>query len=62
MKIEDGVMVIKESAVVDMCNRCDKNPKKKYHSCPYAEEIGGNEDPEYCACCDDCRHECRMDI
>lgn len=62
MKIEDGVMVIKESDGVDMRNRCESNPKNEPHSCPYAEEIGGNDDPEYCTCCDDCRHECCMDI
>ena len=46
---------------VDMC-RCGKNPAKELHSCPFAEEINGNDDPEFCTCCDDCRHECCMDI
>ena len=44
-----------------MC-RCGKNPAAEPHSCPYAKEIAGDNDPEYCTCCDDCRHECCMDI
>ncbi len=41
--------------------RCGKegNP---LHSCPYASEIGGNDNEEYCNCCDECRHQCAMDI
>ena len=46
---------------VDMC-RCGNNPATELHSCPFAEEINGNDDPEFCTCCDDCRHECCMDI
>ena len=46
---------------VDMC-RCGKNPAQNPHSCPYVEEIGDNHGGEYCICCDDCRHECAMDI
>jgi hypothetical protein len=31
------------------------------HTCPFAEEI--NDDGEtLCRCCDDCTHECAMDI
>lgn len=44
-----------------MC-RCGVNPATEPHSCPYADEIGDNDDPEYCTCCDDCMHECAMDI
>ncbi len=44
-----------------MCH-CGNNPAKEPHSCPYAEELAGNDDPEYCICCDDCMHECCMDI
>ena len=42
--------------------KCKVNAAKAPHSCPYAEEIKGNDDPEYCTCCDDCRYECCMDI
>ena len=45
----------------DLC-KCGKNPATESHSCPYAEDIGDNDDPDYCTCCDDCRHECCMDI
>ena len=45
----------------DNCNKCDK-PSPGWHSCPYASEINDDEDPEYCNCCDDCTHECCMDI
>lgn len=46
---------------VVMC-RCEKNPAAAPHACPYAQEIGDSMDDEYCTCCDDCRHECAMDI
>ena len=42
--------------------RCGNTPANPPHPCPYAEEIGGNHEEEYCDCCDDCRHECAMDI
>lgn len=45
-----------------MCCSCGVNPATEPHSCPYADEIGDNDDPEYCTCCDDCMHECAMDI
>lgn len=38
------------------------NPAKSPHSCPYASEINDNDAPDYCTCCDDCRHECAMDV
>ena len=42
------------------CVRCG-GVGNKTHTCPYAEEI----DDDYestCTCCDDCVHECMMDI
>lgn len=46
---------------VEMCS-CGVNPATPSpHGCPYQEEI--NEDSTYqCDCCDDCRHQCCMDI
>ncbi len=38
------------------------NPSPGLHSCPYASEINGNDVEDYCNCCDDCQHECAMDI
>ena len=43
-----------------MC-QCGNNPATEPHSCPYAE-ANDNSDPEFCTCCDDCRHDCCMDI
>lgn len=48
-------------------NKCDaiggcNNPASEPHSCPFASEINDNDEPEYCTCCDDCQHECAMDI
>lgn len=46
---------------VPKCSRCNKNEAQEEHACPYAEEI--NDDAEsLCECCDECRHECCMDI
>ena len=43
-----------------ICPRC-KRVGQEEHPCPYAEEING--DYEFrCTCCDECRHECLMDI
>jgi hypothetical protein len=37
------------------------NPATEDHTCPFSEEI--HNDYEYmCNCCDDCYHECAMDI
>lgn len=32
------------------------------HSCPFAEEINGNDDPDFCTCCEACEFQCMMDI
>ncbi len=47
--------------VVVMC-KCGINPATPPHSCPYAEEIGDDLDPEYCICCHECETECRDNI
>jgi hypothetical protein len=39
--------------------KCGAETAKK-HPCPYAEEINGDDTP--CTCCDECAHECAMDI
>lgn len=44
---------------VELCG-CG-NPAEPLHSCPFKEEI--NDDSEtLCNCCNDCRHECAMDV
>lgn len=43
------------------CPRCPKNAGTAPHTCPYSVDI--NDDSEtLCTCCDDCEHECAMDI
>lgn len=44
---------------VEMCHR--KNPAQNNHTCPYAEEIHNDHDTE-CDRCDNCIHECCMEI
>jgi hypothetical protein len=46
--------------VVDACG-CG-SPAEAPHSCPYASEIGGNDDEEFCTCCDLCTARCSEDI
>ena len=42
------------------CRGC-KNPPQEEHSCPYQADV--NNDEEYqCTCCEDCTHECAMEI
>jgi hypothetical protein len=43
------------------CGSCNLNPSNEGHTCPYAEEINNNE-KTLCDCCDECTHECCMDI
>jgi hypothetical protein len=43
------------------CDRCG-GPGNPPHSCPFQEEINDNFDKNYCTCCDECTHECAMDI
>ena len=50
----------KKNEFVDGCT-CDET-EWDLHSCPYAEEIGDNDDPENCSCCRECEGECAMSI
>jgi hypothetical protein len=45
-----------------LCPKCNKNPQTKPHACPFASEIDEDNNPEYCTCCEECEHECAMDI
>lgn len=46
-----------------LCQGCHKNPATDdLHSCPYAEEINDDDSDDHCSCCDECAHECAMDI
>jgi len=44
------------------CQSCHKNlGTEQLHTCPYKSEIHDDDDA-MCNCCDNCRHECTMDI
>ena len=45
----------------DKCQTCGENEAQEPHTCPYAEEIY-NDSETLCNCCDECSHECAMDI
>lgn len=45
----------------EKCQRCGKKPATDYHTCPYRSEIN-NDDETMCNCCEECQHECGMDI
>jgi len=46
---------------VNLCQNCQVKPSTDEHTCPYKEDI--NDDKEsLCNCCEDCEHNCAMDI
>lgn len=45
----------------ELCEVCHVNPAEPPHTCPYAEDIGGDSDT-LCTCCQDCEGECAQDI
>ena len=45
----------------NLCERCKKNPATVPHPCPYADEIGSDNET-LCTCCEECQHRCAMDI
>ena len=40
---------------------CNNEATREMHPCPYQEDIWDNHD-DSCFCCEDCTHECAMDI
>ena len=44
------------------CSSCGVNSATERHACPFAEEVEGDFNPEYCDCCADCQRQCLMDI
>ena len=40
---------------------CCKAAKLKAHTCPYREDVHGDNE-SLCNCCEQCQHECAMDI
>lgn len=41
---------------------CPHIGERDLHSCPYQVDVEGNNDPEYCNCCEDCEKNCAEDI
>lgn len=39
-----------------------EDEQQEPHYCPYQYDIYNNKDENYCTCCEDCTHKCRMDI
>jgi hypothetical protein len=59
IKNNKGRKVLTEKTI-PTCDSCCKNPPEEEHTCPFAEEIHGNE--ELCNCCSSCEKQCAMDI
>ena len=71
----EGTEVVTESSEVKkpkkkripLCDRSDSpynpcpNQGQADHTCPYAEEINGDEET-LCNCCKECENECAMEI
>jgi len=36
--------------------------QRAVHACPFAIEVRGDRNPEYCNCCERCTEECRRDV
>lgn len=50
-----------EETPKDAC-RCGSEGSEESHSCPFASEIRGNSDEDFCNCCDYCTSQCSADI
>ncbi len=57
--LHKAVQHINEAEATGTCPRCD-NPAGDEDRCPFEMEIHDEDIP--CKCCDDCRHQCAMDI
>jgi len=51
-----------ESTLPSTCDKCKKNNAQPDHLCPYAEELDSWNKGELCNCCEDCQHQCALDI
>lgn len=43
------------------CPQCQKNEALNDHVCPYAADVN-NDEKSLCNCCEECMHQCAMDI
>lgn len=44
-----------------LCGKCHVNKGQDSHTCPFKVEIN-NDSATKCRCCNECRHECAMDV
>lgn len=46
---------------MEQCENCkSREGTEELHTCPYAEEINGDQE-SLCNCCAECQHNCYMD-
>jgi len=45
----------------ERCQHCKKAGSVLLHTCPYLEELHDDYETK-CNCCEDCQHECLMEI
>lgn len=60
IKVQKEKKIMNKEPEKETCRRC-KNEPNDLHTCPYASDIYGDNET-LCNCCDDCQHECCMDI
>lgn len=60
-RVEDGVKRVTDTPSVIRCGKCG-SPSQGLRSCPHQIALHGNDNPEYCTCCEDCTTRCRSDI
>lgn len=58
---EKDLLPLPLPSAVHTCGKCGA-PSQGPHRCPWEADLYGNEDPEYCTCCDDCEQRCAADI
>ena len=44
-----------------LCKRCQHNDVREPHTCPYSVDIYDDFET-LCTCCEECTHECSMDV
>lgn len=61
--LEEELSKLKQPTIISSgkCSKCKVNDAQLEHTCPYKEEMRDDSD-SLCDCCDDCAHECAMDV
>lgn len=57
----NGITLQAARIAANQCQKCGKDVTDGMHTCPYAEEIGGDSE-SLCNCCGECSYQCAMDI